>query len=256
MNVFDTLTSGILLLRVALDDYEVRGALVVGDRRAVIWDTLSHPRDMQAWLPLIGDRELTIVYSHADWDHIWGTAGLPYSRARIVAQSRCRERFDADVPIVLARKQALQPGIWDDVTLVPPTEWFEREQSIDLGGLTLTLHHLPGHTADCVVGFIPERGVLLAGDTVETPCPVVPKDSPLESWIEQLRRWAHDARVHSVVPAHGPIGGRELLEENVAYLEGILSGRPIEPRGQLTSFYRKTHQENVCWSGESRRGSG
>lgn len=48
-----------------------------GRRRALVWDTLSHPRDMAGWLPLISPLELVIVYSHADWDHIWGTAGPP-----------------------------------------------------------------------------------------------------------------------------------------------------------------------------------
>ena len=78
---------------------------------------------------------------------------------------------------------AAEPGRWDSVVLVPPTEAFDEERSIQVGGLTLQLHHLPGHTPDCIVGFIPERGVLLAGDAVETPCPVVPPDSALDEWI-------------------------------------------------------------------------
>jgi glyoxylase-like metal-dependent hydrolase (beta-lactamase superfamily II) len=237
------------LTRVTLDDYDVRGALILGDERAVVWDTLSRPRDMRPFLPLIGDRELVIVYSHADWDHIWGTAGLDYAGVRIVGHERCLRRFDEDVPRVLADKQRSEPGKWDDVVLVPPTETFADEWSLDLGGLTLTLAHLPGHTPDCIVGLIPERGILLAGDTVETPCPVVPVDSPLSDWIAELRRWAGDERVRRVVPAHGAIGGREIVQRNAEYLEGIRIGRPIEPSGALTGFYRETHRKNVGWHG-------
>ena len=239
----------IWITRVALDEYDVRGALLVGDRRALVWDTLSRPRDMVPFLPLIGDRELLIVYSHADWDHIWGTSGLPYERARVVAHALARDRFNTDVPVVLAEKRAAEPGLWDDVVLVAPTEAFDAERSLDLGGMTLVIHHLPGHTPDCTVGFIPERGVLLAGDTVETPCPVVPADSPLRAWISELRRWAGDERVRTVIPAHGPIGGRELLELNVAYLDGLLTGHPTEPQGPLTDFYRETHRQNQKWQG-------
>jgi glyoxylase-like metal-dependent hydrolase (beta-lactamase superfamily II) len=130
---------------------------------------------------------------------------------------------------------------------VAPTETFTRERSVDLGGLTLTLHHLPGHTPDCIVGFIPERGMLLAGDTVETPCPVVPSDSPLSEWISELNQWAADARVRMVVPAHGAVGGRDLLRQTVTYLEGLRSGTPIEPQGPLSAFYRETHQQNLRW---------
>jgi glyoxylase-like metal-dependent hydrolase (beta-lactamase superfamily II) len=247
MGITQAVARGIWLTNVALDEYDVRGALLLGGYQAVVWDTLARPRDMRAYDPLIRDRALTIVYSHADWDHIWGTAGLPYSRARVIAHQLARERFGADVVTVLAEKQAAQPGRWDDVVLVPPTESFEDASSIDLGGLTLMLHHLPGHTPDCIVGFIPEQGVLLAGDTVETPCPVVPPDSPLADWIAELRRWADDDRVRLVIPAHGPQGGRELLRQNIAYLESLLDGNPIEPPGQLTTFYRDTHRQNMRW---------
>jgi glyoxylase-like metal-dependent hydrolase (beta-lactamase superfamily II) len=242
----ETLERGIWLTRVALDDYDVRGALILGTERAVVWDTLARPANMRPFLPFIGSRELVVVYSHADWDHIWGTAGLP-SPARIVSHTACRQRFDGDVPSVLADKQRAEPGQWDDVVLHPPIETFDDEWSIDLGGLTLTLHHLPGHTRDCIVGFIPERGILLAGDTAETPCPVVPLDSPLDGWIAGLRRWSSDARVHRVVPAHGPVGGREILEANVAYLEGIRTGNPAPLAGPLTAFYRETHARNLRW---------
>ncbi len=245
MGAVETIGQGIWLTQVHLEEYDVRGVLVRGDRRVAVWDTLSRPADMQAWAPHLEDRELVIVYSHSDWDHVWGTAGLPYSRARIVAHVSARERFGTDVPIVLGEKRAEQPGAWDDVVLVPPVETFERDCTIDLGGITLALHHLPGHTPDCIVAFIAERGVLLAGDTVETPCPVVPRESPLETWAAELRRWGADQRVLTVIPAHGPIGGREILRQNVEYLEGLMSGHPVEPRGPLTPFYRDTHAQNL-----------
>jgi glyoxylase-like metal-dependent hydrolase (beta-lactamase superfamily II) len=245
MGTIERFGDDIWVTNVQLSQYEVRGALIVGERGAAVWDTLSQPRDMLPFLPLIGQRELAIVYSHADWDHIWGTAGLPYAGARILAHALARERFGTEVRATLTERQAAQPRAWDDVVLVPPTEVFDRERSIDLGGMTLSLHHLPGHTVDCIVGLIPERGVLLAGDTVETPCPVVPADSPLAAWIAELRRWAADQRVRAVIPAHGTIGGREILEQNAEYLQGILSGHPIEPRGPLTAFYRDTHANNL-----------
>lgn len=236
---------------VALGEYDVRGALVLGTARAVVWDTLSHPRDMQDWLPLIGDRELVIVYSHADWDHIWGTAGLPLASASVIGHRACLDRFqdDADVALELRNKQRDEPGVWDDVRLVPPATVFDDELTIDLGGLTLRLHHLAGHTADCTVGFIPELGILLGGDTVETPLPVVPADSPLPQWIAALERWADDARVRAVVPAHGPVGGRELLRRNVTYLSAIRNHTPWTPIAPLPPFYQATHESNLRWAG-------
>jgi len=240
------LCPGIWLQEVATPEYDVRGALILGTDRAVVWDTLSHPRDMSPWLPLIGSRNLVIVYSHADWDHVWGTAGLPHGSAAIVAHELTGTRFETDVPVTLADRRAAAPGAWDMVALVPPTRVFARDLSIDLGGLTLTLHHLPGHTPDCIVGIVPERGVLLAGDTVETPCPVVPRDCPLGAWVEELRRWEHDTRVRTVVPAHGSVGGREVIAHTARYLDGLRRGIPVNPPEPLTPFYRETHANNIA----------
>jgi glyoxylase-like metal-dependent hydrolase (beta-lactamase superfamily II) len=245
----DTVCDGIFATEVALGEYDVRGALLVGDARAVVWDTLSHPRDMAGWLPLIGGRELIVVYSHADWDHIWGTAGLPLERATVVMGHRaCQARFTADVPRTLRERQQAEPGAWDEVVLIAPDTVFDLETTVDLGSMTLELHHLPGHTPDTIVGFIPERGVLLMGDTAETPFPVAPADSPLGAWIESLERWALDPRVRTVVPAHGPIGGVEILQNNIRYLRALLDGSPLPVTEPLTDFYRKTHEANLGWA--------
>lgn len=247
MTVLTEFRPGLWLTELALDGFDVRGALLIGAQSAVVWDTLSQPRDMQPLRALLAKRALQIVYSHADWDHVWGTAGLAEPSAPIISHTACLARFGADVPVTLAKKQAAEPGTWDEVVLMPPTQTFERELVLDLGGITLALHHLPGHTEDCIVGFIPQWGILLAGDTVETPLPVVPPDSPLDAWIEQLQRWAADPRVQTVIPSHGAIGGRELITRNIAYLQALHEGRPIDVPDDLDDFYRETHAANLHW---------
>ena len=244
MSILSALDQDIWIAEVALREYDVRGALVLGDRRALVWDTLSHPRDMRPYLELIADVDLVVAYSHADWDHIWGTAGLPHERTVVLGHRACLERFSTDVPVTLDRMQAAEQGPWDDVRLVAPAQVFEHETTVELGSMSVTIHHLPGHTPDCCVAFVPERGLLLAGDTAETPFPVVPEGCPLAGWIAGLERWAADERVQTVVPAHGAIGGREILQNNIRYLQALLDGRPAETTGPLTDFYRATHEAN------------
>ena len=83
------------------------------------------------------------------------------------------------------------------------------------------------------------------GDAAETPFPVVPTDSPVSAWVAGLERWERDRRVRTVVPAHGPIGGVEILQRNIRYLRGLLDGRPVTVPEPLTDFYRKTHEANL-----------
>jgi glyoxylase-like metal-dependent hydrolase (beta-lactamase superfamily II) len=245
MSPIRRLADDIWVTEVALDEYNVRGVLVVGDQRALVWDTLSHPRDMTGYRPLIGDRELLVVYSHADWDHIWGTAGLPHASSVIVGHSLCRTRFGDDVPVTLRERRLAEPGTWDGVALVAPNTAFDNEMVLSLGAMTIRLRHLPGHTPDSIVGFIPARGLLLMGDAAETPFPVVPAGSPLERWIAELERWERDPRVRTVVPAHGALGGPEILARNIDYLTRLRDGHRIEVVEPLTDFYRKTHESNL-----------
>ena len=146
---------------------------------------------------------------------------------------------------MLREKQAETPGKYDDVRLVPPNLTFQRELSLDLGGIALTLRHLPGHTSDSIVAFLPERGMLLAGDAVETPFPAISPDCPLRPWIDELERWERDPRVQTVIPSHGDIGGKAILRQNIAYLRALLDGRDAMLPAALTEFYRETHQENL-----------
>jgi glyoxylase-like metal-dependent hydrolase (beta-lactamase superfamily II) len=238
------LRPGLHLLETEVEDFDVRAVVLVGDARAAVWDTLAHPDQMAEVSALVDGRPVTVVYSHADWDHAWGTGGLPRVD-EVVAQGAAAHRFRTDVPEELARRRAAEPGAWDDVTLVPPTRTFEVTLTLDLGGVSLDIHALPGHMPDCVVGYVPEWGVLLAGDTVETPLPVLNDASVRADWAERLRTWTWVAGLTTVIPSHGRVGGVELVEVTAAYLDGLGTGA-APPAEAMTEFYAATHARNVA----------
>ena len=247
-----TLLPGLHLLETEVEDFDVRAAVIVGATEAVVFDTLAHPLQMEGVAALVGGRQLTVVYSHADWDHAWGTCAL--DPARVVAQEAAAARFLDDVPAELGERRSRDPATWDAVTLVPPTVTFDARLDMELGGVTLELHALPGHTPDCRVGFLPEWGVLLAGDTVETPLPVVNDGGAVPGWMDRLADWLRHPGVTQVVPSHGRIGGKELVEETLAYLDGVSRGRAGPDPGALPPFYRETHLRNVALIREASTG--
>lgn len=238
------LQAGLWLIEIKLADFAVRGVCIESESHVVVWDTLSHPHDMAPILPLLHDKPLIIIYSHADWDHIWGTAGLPHESGSIIGQRLCQARFSADVPETLQTMQQAEPSKWDAVELIPPSLTFESYLSLNLGNVTLELHHLPGHSTDCIVGFIPEWGVLLAGDTVETPLPVLYQDSPLDAWLDALEDWHKQPTLKTVIPAHGAIGGKEIIHQTMTYLQRLRDGLQIEFSEPLDEFYQQTHETN------------
>lgn len=231
--------------KLQLPGFDVCNVLIRGADHSVVWDTLSQPKDLKPFLTKIGDSKLTIVYSHADWDHIWGTGGLPFQGANIIGHEFCLDRFSHDVPKTLQQKRSEDRAAFQTVELIAPTQTFTHTHLIDLQGINLELHHLPGHTQDSIVGFLPEQGILLMGDTVETPLPCVPENPDLSRWISGLKQWKENPRVNTVIPSHGPIGGREIISHNIDYLQKLQDGEKIEITEKLNDFYRTTHENNL-----------
>ena len=234
------------LCEVEYPDFSVRGALVLGQRCAAVWDSLTQPDDMAALSDILGEKPFYLVYSHADWDHCWGTGGFRRAPAAIVGHAECRRRFDDDVPATLRRMQLAEAGRWDAVRLVPPNLCFNTALSLDLGGLTLELHHLPGHALDCIVGWIPEWGLLLGGDAFETPLPVVNHVEILDEWLEGLEAWSAREELRQAIPSHGSCAGRAALTQSIAYLRALSGDRNFDLPATLDTFYAETHQKNLA----------
>lgn len=231
------IAEGVRVARVAYPDFDVRATLLLGSSRALVFDTLFRPSQMESFADLIGDRELITVYSHADWDHVWGTAGLPDSGGEVVGHVECARRFEAEVPRTLAAKIADTPGEFDEVALIAPSVVFEDRMRIDVEPWTVDLVSLPGHTPDSVVAWVPELGLLLGGDAIEDPWPFPGKGLPIEPWIASLEQWAEEPRLKTVVPSHGPISDRSLIDRNIEYLRSVLDGTEYRaPEGTGTYY--------------------
>jgi len=240
---------GLYLVEADLDDFSVRGTVVAGRSRAVVWDTLARPVDMHGVEEVISGLPFDVVYSHGDWDHVLGTSGLARPPGHIIAHDSCPRRFADELPTTLEGLAEKGQEEYRTFPLSPPTRTFEAELELDLGGVSLELRRLQGHTPDTIVGFIPQWNVLLAGDAVETPLPFLNPGSPIQSWIEMLKAWAE--RMDSapepatVIPSHGVVGGTGLLRSTVCYLEDILAGQDPREGRELPPFYQETHGMNL-----------
>ena len=223
-------------------DWLVNGAILKGEKTTVVWDTLSKPDDLRFIDELIPlDHRVIAVYSHADWDHCWGTGAFPFDA--IMAHQATTDRFANELPSLLRRYQKRYGDFFADVTLEPPDVIFDQPVSLDLGGKTLDLIPCPSHTIDSIFAFCPEIGALLVGDAVET-VPEITNPRLVPDWIAALRNWASDPRVRLVVPGHGDVGGAERLTETADYLSALIEGKTISMTKQPAAE-RSVHRANV-----------
>lgn len=207
---------------------EVDTAVVVTNRFVVMVDTMAEPALAKAIVDrcrdaLTANRRLLVVNTHADWDHCWGNAAFaldgPFP-APIIAHELARERLRGEpARAKLAAKQG-EHARFASVRLVEPDITFTDGLRVSGGDLTLELLPTPGHTPDHVSVWLPELGLLLAGDAAERPFPYVGDPDGLPALRKSLRALAALAPT-TVIPCHGGPSDAGLLARNLAYFDDL-----------------------------------
>lgn len=192
-----------------------------------------------AWLSaeaerLTGMRPTHVVLTHFHGDHTTGTAGYLHGGGdvRVMATGTTRRilvereaRLPAESPTA---RQLLLPG-----TLLAE----EREPTeLDLGGRTVRLHALGGHTPSDLIVEI--EGVIWAGDLVWNgmfPNYVDASPSHLSASVRRLRAMG----ATTYVPGHGELASPADLDTYLDLLDhveaaarrAIVAGRPLDRAG-------------------------
>ncbi|SEH13862.1 Glyoxylase, beta-lactamase superfamily II [Sphingopyxis sp. YR583] len=137
--------------------------LIVGDKRALLFDAGSGTRDMRPVVKGLTDRPVTILPSHLHYDHL---AGIK-DGDRVAIVDLPATRADADGNRFRpGRYQFL--GMFDglETPAFEVAEWIKPGATIDLGGRTLRLLSTPGHTPQSVSLYDAAGGRLFTGDYI------------------------------------------------------------------------------------------
>ena len=181
--------------------------LIVGAHHALLLDTGYGFGDLKAVVRSVTDKPLYVVNSHGHVDHACGNAQFggaflhPADMDLCLAHNgpvmRQAELDTAEVPLDFDMEQYLSLGTG---ALQPVGEG----DVFDLGGVTLRVLELPGHTAGSIGLYCPERRLLYVGDAMN--CFVwlfLPEAQPLSTYIATLHRAASIPFTH-MVQSHEP----------------------------------------------------
>lgn len=203
---------------------------VVTNRYLVIIDTMISPQTMQVMIDhltqfLTDNRQLLVINSHSDWDHVWGNqlfvgANAPYP-APVIGSRQCRSDFEsADGEAHLRKMQENNPNAFDDVIITPPTLVFDDRLTIDGGDLTLQIFPATGHTHDHTAIYVPEIKTLFAADAAERPYPQPRKPEFMPQMRQTLADLAqYDAEV--VLYCHADDINAAVIRDNSGYFDFI-----------------------------------
>jgi len=198
----------------------------------------------------LGLRPAVAWSTHPHWDHVLWSAGL--GDAPRYAAPAAVTLLETEREAMLGQLGQSAPG--HDLELAG------RMQALDGAAIPwdgpearLIVHdgHAPGHGAV----FLPDSGVLLAGDMcsdVEIPLLDTVAKDPLGDYRTGLERLASLPGVRHVVPGHGHAGDaaelRRRLSLDAAYLDAVSAGRPYQdPRLTPDSpeWMRSMHESQV-----------
>lgn len=160
------------------------------------------------------DTPATIVTTHHHGDHHFGHSYFT-NRTEVIAHSRAREEI---IAAGLGMTKLFSGVDWGEIELTLPTITFDDRLVVYVGDVKVELIHLGvAHTTNDIVAWVPSQRLLYSGDLVMsggTPYCLMGSVRGSISVLHKLK--ALNPAV--VVPGHGPVGGVELIDDNLRYL--------------------------------------
>jgi cyclase len=169
----------------------------------------------------VADPVTHVVLTHHHTDHALGAAYFAAKGAEVVAHEKAAARMAQEHPglIVERRKNPEVARLFETAEPYVPSRVVSGAVLLEAGGLRLDVFH-PGHahTPGDLCVHAPGPGVLVAGDLVSTGYHPNLEDADVAGMRAALKR-LRDLSFRTLVPGHGPSGGREGVEEQLRYLD-------------------------------------
>ena len=192
-------------------------AFVVTGEGVLMFDTGSSEQIGQALRAQI--RHVTeqpvrwVVNSHVHGDHWLGNSAFMADQPeQIIASDITIELMHEQGAEWLSRFNSMTDGAIGEFELVPARDPVSESVSYQFADLeAYILRSERAHAPGDIALWLPQQRVLLAADVVYTERGPATFDSDVQGWIAMLNEMlALDPQV--VVPGHGPVGGREAVE--------------------------------------------
>ncbi|MBC5765798.1 MBL fold metallo-hydrolase [Ramlibacter albus] len=215
---------------------------IVTPAGVVVIDALGSPqlaRDLLAQIARITPQPVThVVVTHYHADHVYGLQEFRKHGARIVAHRAAIDYIQSDTAAQRLRvsRTDLAPWIDDSTELVVPDQWIDGATELVVGGRRIALQPVgPAHTPEDIVVFLPDEGVLFAGDLVFRGRVPFVGQADSRQWIAALESLLK-LQPKVVAPGHGALSTTarddlQLTRDYLVYLREKMgeAAREMEP---------------------------
>ncbi|QFT79749.1 Beta-lactamase precursor [Roseovarius sp. THAF27] len=167
----------------------------------------------------------------------WAEQGVP-----ILAHVDAAEEFEEYGAQILRRMEEYNRDKAEGTVLAGPTETFEDKKIIELGDFRIEVLHLgPAHSPGDISVWLPEQGLVIAGDMAfhERMLPIF-DDTITKDWLETWETAFEPLEATYVIPGHGHPTNmaqvRRYTRDYLIYLREKV-GAHLEEGGSLADAY-------------------
>ena len=191
----------------------------------------NFPSGAQEIIPKIRkttDKPIKFVFdTHHHGDHAYGNKVFADAGATVVAHAGVLASMKEHETGAFGGK----PGRWEfaakgradvrESKLHPPTMTFDKQKIFEDGKMRVELVHLGvAHTKGDGFAWLPKEKILFTGDAcVNGPFNYM-GDGDTAQWVKTLEL-AQKLGAETICPAHGPIGTKQVLIDQIAYFKAI-----------------------------------
>ena len=186
-------------------------AVIIGEKGIVVVDALGTPSLAQllvSKIRAITDKPfLKMIATHYHADHIYGLQVFQEQGAEVLAPVGADKYLDSpNAKERLEERQfSLDPWVNENTRLVVPDRMLDETETLDIGGVSLTLSYLGGaHSDGDLSVYVEPDGVLISGDIIfEGRIPFV-GDANTRQWLDILTKMQAQ-KMTALIPGHGAL---------------------------------------------------
>jgi hydroxyacylglutathione hydrolase len=218
--------------------FRMNSAVLLDREHAVLVDPgvlPSEQDDLSAAVRAAGARAVSLVFTHAHWDHVLGRPGWP--QATTVGHVRLAAELERDAAAILGEANACaarHAEAWSHgFEPFTPDLVVDHERALALGPWQSILREAPGHCDSQITVHLPDRGLLIAGDLLsDLEIPWLDREpAAYRRTLERLAALVTGGAVETLVPGHGAVAhGAEAALDRVRRDLGYLDALEAEVR--------------------------
>lgn len=219
--------------------------IVTGDGVVVINGGAAYglAKALHAEIKAVTDQPVKLVFNENGQGHAvlgnnyWAEQGVP-----IVAHVDAAHEVEEYGGSILEGMKRYNRDQAEGTVLQGPTETFEREYIVEMGGFRIEARHLgPAHSPGDIVVWLPEQSMVISGDMAfhERMLPIF-EDTITADWLETWDTKFEALNATYVIPGHGhPTNMDQVRRYTKGYLEYLRAkvGAHLENGGGLAEAY-------------------